>query len=157
LVPFSVSMSMFQLCGPVWRHVRGEHRVGRGGVAAERDLRGDRRLAILRRRQLGGGDEERFGQDAGQDREGVDRGIEHAETAGRPDPFLAGMPAPHVFLPLDMQPGEALALEQAPRFLDRAVILRVPGGEGDAALARYDPKREVLGFRDGRGGRLLQQ
>ena len=63
---------------------------------------GDRRLAIGGKLELGRGDEHRLRQDAGQDRQRVDAGIEHAEPARLPDPVLPGMPDADVFLPVDV-------------------------------------------------------
>ena len=62
--------------------------------------------------ELGAFDEHRPRRDLGEDRQRVDAGIEHAEIAVFPDPFLAGMPDAHVFRPFDRHarqptPGEA--------------------------------------------------
>src|SRR5690606_264030 len=66
---------------------------GMAGGAAESDLRADGSLAVCRDIQRRGGDVNGRGQDMGEDREGVDAGIENAHAAGGPYPVLTGMPA----------------------------------------------------------------
>ncbi len=69
---------------PALRALLAEVEVGgdaEAGIVGEGDARGDRGIAVFGVIQLRLGDEERARQDAGDDREGVDAGIEHAEAA----------------------------------------------------------------------------
>ena len=87
----------------------------RRAVEREAKAGGDRRLAIGRdkqRRRLHG---ERAGQDAGQYRQRVDSGIEHAEAARLPDPLLARMPDADILLPGDPHRPDFPVREPGPR------------------------------------------
>ena len=98
--PASVSTRISQLCGPVWRQSNSA-RIGSplSSEKARSAAIGAARFA--RERQFGPGQKERPRQNAGQDRERVDAGIKHPKPTGLPDPGLARMPDPDVFLPFD--------------------------------------------------------
>src|ERR1700690_2495338 len=61
----------------------------------------DGRRAISREEQFSLGQKEGPRQDAGEDRKGIDAGIEHSQPARLPDPGLARMPDLDVFFPFD--------------------------------------------------------
>src|SRR5882724_2610281 len=72
------------------------------GVVGECQVGCDRRMAICREGEIGFGEKKRPGQNAGDEGERIDTGIENAKSARLPDPGLARMPGPHVFLPNDV-------------------------------------------------------
>ena len=80
----------------------------------------DRRLLVGGDEQLRLPHEQRQGQDAGGDRQSVDAGIEHAEAARRPDPFLARMPFAHVLQPARSAAWRSLAPASAAAALGHA-------------------------------------
>ncbi len=128
----------------------GGHQRARRPVHA--DLASDGRLAIGGKVQFGAGDVDRDGQDLGQDREGVDRGIEDAESAGLPDPLLARVPDAHVLFPLDADRADGLVRQPCLGRRDRGRLARVPGGEqAQPFVLRERLKRMDLGQRRARG------
>src|SRR5271155_3956817 len=87
----------------------------------------DRSVAIAGIVEFGAFDEDRAGGDLGQDRQRVDAWIEDAEITGVPNPFLAGMPAPHVLFPLDRQAAQLRAGESFLGLVHGGVVLGMPG------------------------------
>ncbi len=84
---------------------------GLAGRRQEGDLGRDRCVAVFGEIEPRRGHEHRR-QDVGRDRQRVDAGIEHAETAGAPDPVLVRMPAAHVFLPVDRRRADLRSCEE---------------------------------------------
>ena len=139
-------MSMFQLWSPVWRQSNSavERRVGRSAAAGERTPA--RRRSACRGstdRQFGAAHEDRRRHDRGQDRQRVDAGIEDAEAARPP----RSSPGPgcqrrtssfHSMASARMRwPARRLA-----RLVDGGIVLRMPGGEDDAACAPPHGRRD---------------
>ena len=121
--PASVSTSMSQVCGPVWRQSKTAWRspwpwliekARLAAIGASR-LAGNSRLERL--------DEDRLGHDAGDDGERVDARIEDAEAAGLPDPLLARMPVPHILFPGHEKPLDRPAGESLLGLVDGLVVL----------------------------------
>ena len=99
----------------------------------------------------------RAGQDVGQDGQGVDAGVEHAQSAGLPDPGLAGVPHPHVLPPFDLHGPDRAARPAAPAPAPppgRSGSARPRAGCGLRARARSG-QGQHLGHRG--AGRLLHQ
>src|SRR3546814_15419455 len=68
-------------------------------------------------------------QDARRDRQRVDAGIEHTETAGLPYPLLTRMPAADILFPDDIDAADMAFGEPGARRRDAGGLARMPRGE----------------------------
>src|SRR3546814_1862069 len=68
-------------------------------------------------------------QDARRDRQRVDAGIEHTETAGLPYPLLTRMPAADILFPDDIDAADMAFGEPGARRSDAGGVARMPRGE----------------------------
>ena len=124
-------------------------------VGAKRNLRGDRRIAVGGEIERGLADEHRR-QDMSRDRQRVDAGIEHAEAAGLPDPFLVRVPAPHVLLPDDRRRLDPRRGQESLRRFDGRRVAGMPACEqGHAPFRRQRP--QVLDLAHRRARRLFHE
>jgi hypothetical protein len=125
---------------PALRALLAEVEVGgdvEAGIVGEGDARGDRGIAVFGVIQLRLGDEERARQDAGDDREGVDAGVEHAEAARVEDPRLARVPDANVLAPRHRHPVDPRVGQCGAGGFDAGGVARMPAGEeGDARRPR---------------------
>jgi hypothetical protein len=133
-------------------HFRAE----RPRVADEGQAGGDRRLFVGWIEQVGARDEQRHRQDAGRDRQRVDPGIEHAEAARLPDPFLPRMPFAHILEPADVEQAYPRVAKQPCRLFDRLVVLGMPGRE-QCPARRASEAYEMLDLAERGRGRLFEQ
>ncbi len=114
------------------------------GVCAEAHLSSDRCAAVLGKVERRRGDEHRR-QDMGGNRQGIDAGVEDAETAWLPDPVLARVPPADVFLPVDGCSLDPRRCKESPCCFHSGRVARVPGGEQCHAFA-VGERLELLDF-----------
>src|SRR3546814_17176269 len=68
-------------------------------------------------------------QDARRDRQRVDAGIEHTETAGLPYPLLTRMPAADILFPADIAAADMAFGEPVARRSEHGGAARMPRGQ----------------------------
>src|SRR3546814_20316944 len=95
-------------------------------------------------------------QDARRDRQRIDAGIEHPETAGLPDPLLTRMPAADILLPDDIAAADMAFGEPGARRGDAGGVARMPRGEERSGGGFGEPPQR-LQLRQPRAGRLFEQ
>ncbi|ENN85819.1 hypothetical protein RHSP_18447 [Rhizobium freirei PRF 81] len=128
---------------------------GKARSALEVQIGGDRRIAVFRKLQRRAGQEERR-QDMGDDRQSVDAGIEDAEAAGLPDPFLVRMPMADIFLPDHMGAADGRAGKKSLGSFHRGRIARMPACKERNTLCLGEIF-EISHFAQGRARRLFQE
>src|SRR3546814_8552902 len=95
-------------------------------------------------------------QDARRDRQRIDAGIEHPETAGLPDPLLTRMPAADILLPDDIDAADMAFGEPGARRSDAGGVARMPRGEERRRGGLGEP-RQSPDLRPRRAGRVFEQ
>lgn len=107
---------------------------------------GNRGVSVFREFQRRLGQEQCARQDMGDDRQRIDPGIEHAETARLPDPGLVRVPVADILFPDDMHAVDCRRGQKRLRRLHRRRITGMPAGKQRKTL-RIRQTSEILHLR----------